>query len=70
MTEKLDMFYMFKKNIKRFAWEEDFIHEINLCYMYWIKQQHNKYNYSWSFSLFQNLLKKLDLYLRKIQISF
>ena len=24
--------------MKKIAWEEDFIHEINLYYMYWIKQ--------------------------------
>ena len=24
--------------MKKIAWEEDFIHEVNLCYIYWIKQ--------------------------------
>ena len=69
MTKKIRSVLYVQKNIKMIAWEEDFIHEINLCYMYWIKQT-QQYNHSWSFSLFQNLLKKSDLYLRKIQISF
>ena len=54
--------------MKKIAWEEDLIHEVNLHYIYWIKQTQ-------PFMIFffiskSAMLKKSDLYLRKIQINF
>ena len=34
MKEKLNLFFLnVQKKMKNISWEEDFIHEINLCYM-------------------------------------
>ena len=36
--KRSDLFLYVQKSMKKIAWEEDFIHEVNLCYIYWIKQ--------------------------------
>ena len=57
--------------MKKIAWEEDLIHEVNLHYIYWIKQTQQTQPFMIFFFISKfAMLKKSDLHLRKIQINF
>ena len=69
---KIRSIFICSKIWKRFFYEENFIHKINLCYMGQTKHTTINTIMHDLFSLFQNphILKKSDMYLRKIQIRF